>query len=295
MGRLWWWRRSTERFCVLRSGIRRIEIKEQHSMQKRRSVSIFALIIGMLMCGIWAFGQSAPPAKLPEWDVVSVKQADPSCPHGSGINGMADGVRVYCASALFAIEFAYEIREPSRIIGAPEWVKSGPRWDIDAKVSGEDAAAFSKLAWQDKYRMLRPVFEERFHLKGHIEKREIAVYDLVVAKGGPKLKQAAPDEAPKSYMRMQDEGKIDSVSMPLTAMLPMLNTEAGRPVVDKTDLTGKYDFILDYMPAAKAATDETGGPSIFTAVEEQLGLKLEPAKEPMDVLVIDSIEQPAAN
>ena len=65
--------------------------------------------------------------------------------------------------------------------------------------------------------------------------------------------------------------------------------------MDKTHLTGKYDFTLTYVPAAKAASDETGGPSVFTAVEEQLGLKLVPGKAPMDVLVIDSIERPAAN
>jgi uncharacterized protein (TIGR03435 family) len=65
--------------------------------------------------------------------------------------------------------------------------------------------------------------------------------------------------------------------------------------VDKTGLTGKYDFTLDYVPVAKAATDDSGGPSIFTALQEQLGLKLEPAKAPMDVLVIDSVERPTAN
>jgi uncharacterized protein (TIGR03435 family) len=241
---------------------------------------------------------SVNPSDVPKpmsWDVSSVRQADASCPHGSGINGMADGVRVYCATALFAIEFAYGIREPSRIVGAPEWVKSGPKWNIDAKVSGQDAAVFTKLNWQDKYRMLRPLLEERFALKAHMEKREIPVYDLVVAKSGSKLKMAAAEEAAKSYMRSQDEGKIDSVSMSLTAMLPMLNSEVGRPVVDKTGLTGKYDFTLDFMPTAKAGAEEMGRPSIFTAIEEQLGLKLEPTKEPMDVLVIDSIEQPTAN
>jgi uncharacterized protein (TIGR03435 family) len=128
-----------------------------------------------------------------------------------------------------------------------------------------------------------------------MEKREVAVYELVVAKGGLKLKEATPNEAAKRYMRSQDEGKIDSVSMPLTAMLPMLNTEVGRPVVDKTGLAGKYDFTLDFLPTAKAGTDQSGRASIFTAIEEQLGLKLKPAKELMDVLVIDDVERAEAN
>ena len=256
-------------------------------------------ITAILLTAGMAWGQTADThaaAKPLTWDVVSVKQSDANgCTHGSGINGMADGLRVYCEPVLFAIEFAYGIKEPSRIIGAPEWVKSGPVWNIDAKVSGEDAAAFGKLVWEEKDGMLRPVLEERFHLKAHIERREIPVYDLVIAKGGPKLKEATPDEAAKGHLISQNEGKIESVFMPLTTMLPMLNREVGRPVVNKTGLTGKYDFMLDYVPASKAGTDQTGGPSIFTAMEEQLGLKLVPAKEPMDVLVIDSIEQPAAN
>ena len=263
-------------------------------MQSRFLIASIFLTAGIAL-GQSADSHTAVSLKPLAWDVSSVKRADPSCPHGSGINGMADGVRVYCAPALFAIEFAYGIREPSRIVGAPEWVKSEPRWNIDAKVAGADASDFGKLAWQDKCRMLRPLLEERFALKAHMEKRDISVFDLVVAKSGSKLKEAAADESAKSYMRSQDQGKIDSISMPLTAMLPMLNSEVGHPVVDKTGLTGKYDFVLDYVPAAKSATDETDGASIFTAIEEQLGLKLEPAKEPMDVLVIDSIEQPAAN
>ena len=251
-----------------------------------------------LTAGI-ALGQTADThaaAKPLAWDVVSVKQADPNgCTHGSGMDGKPDGLRVYCEPVLFAIEFAYGIREPSRIIGAPEWVKSGPRWEIDAKVSGEDATTFGKLAFQDRCRMLRPILEERFHLKAHIERRDVAVYDLVVAKGGSKLKVATPDEESKGHVGSRAEGKIESVSWAITGMLSMLNTEVGRPVVDKTGLTGKYDFMLEFVPAAKAAADETGGASIFTAIQEQLGLKLEPAKEPMDVLVIDAIEQPAGN
>src|SRR6185437_2108017 len=98
------------------------------------------LVVGaVFMIATSAWGQlpaSKATVTLLKWDVTSVKQADPSCPHGSGINGLADGLRVYCAPALFVIEGAYRIAEPSRIFGAPEWVKSEPRWDIDAKVAG---------------------------------------------------------------------------------------------------------------------------------------------------------------
>ena len=124
---------------------------------------------------------------------------------------------------------------------------------------------------------------------------EIPIYEMVVARGGSKLKNSAPEEAGKGHMISGRGNKLDAVDSSLTMLPWFLNAEVGRPVVDKTGLSGKYDFTLDYLPSAKAATDESGGPSIFTALEEQLGLKLEAAKASMDVLVIDSIEQPAAN
>jgi len=237
-------------------------------------------------------------AELPDWDVVSVKPVDAQdkCAEGSGRQTTPDGVHIFCVPVLFAIEAAYGIMDSSRIVGAPEWVKSGTRWNIDAKVAGEEAAAYRKLSRDDRNRMLRPLLADRFRLKAHMEQREMPVYDLVIAKGGSKLRQStASDSAKPSGMVMREAGKIEGAGTQLTSLPWILNGEAGRPVVDKTGLTGKYDFTLEYVPASKAATDETGGPSIFTAVEEQLGLKLEPAKEPMDVLVIDSIAQPAAN
>jgi uncharacterized protein (TIGR03435 family) len=244
-----------------------------------------------------ARSEPAVPAKLPEWDVVSVKRAEPGkCPgpEGSGLMLPKDGVHIFCLSPQLVIELAYGITEPSRILGVPEWAKSGG-WNIDAKVAGEDVAALGKLSRDDRSRMLQALLVDRFHLKAHIEKREMPVYDLVVAKGGPKLKEATAEEASQAMLLGAVPGKIKCVSMPLSTLPPYLNRELGRPMVDKTGLTGKYDFTLEFVPAAKAGSDETGGPSVFTAVEEQLGLKLEPAKEPMDVLVIDSIEQPAAN
>jgi uncharacterized protein (TIGR03435 family) len=243
-------------------------------------------------------GQSADtvPVKLPAWEVVSVKPADPSqCAQGAGLQFTPDGVQAYCTPALSVIEQAYGIMEPSRIVGVPEWAKNGTRWNIDAKMAGEDAAAFGKLDREDHSRTLQPLLAERFLLKAHIEQREMPIYELVVAKGGSKLKEPTASESGKSHMGSRRPGEIEAVNTQLTSLPWILNGEVGRPVVDKTGLTAKYDFTLEYVPAAKAATDETGGPSIFTALEEQLGLKLEPAKEQMNVLVIDSIERPAAN
>ena len=207
---------------------------------------------------------------------------------------LKDGVHAFCLSLGAMVQIAYGIPEPSRILGMPEWTKSGS-WNIDAKVAGEDAATYGKLGKEDRSRMVQKLLAERFHLKAHFDQREMPVYHLVIAKSGPKLKEATAEESGKAMLRGAVPGKIECVSMPLSTLPVFLNRELGRPTVDKTGLTGKYDFTLDFVSAAKAATDETGGPSIFTAVEEQLGLKLEPAKEPMDVVVIDSIEQPDEN
>lgn len=282
-------------------------------MEKRRrrsAAAMLAFVVFAAMAAGQSAGQSQPaPAavagsaaasaistKQLAWDVVSVKRADPNqCVEGSGLQFTPDGVHIFCVPLLVVMEAGYEIIDPSRII-APQWVKTGGFWNIDGKVAAEDLAAFKSLPPKDKDRMLQPLLADRFHLKAHIEQREMPVYDLVVAKGGAKLKEATPDDVGKAFMGMRQQGKMEAVGMQLKNFLPALLTrETGRPVVDKTGLTGKYDFTLEYVPASKAATDETGGPSIFTALEEQLGLKLEPARVPMDVLVIDSIEQPAAN
>jgi len=272
-------------------------------MPRLQSVLTAALLAARLLIPVACLSQPAAPsqsaqapAELLDWDVISVKPIqEQNCTQGSGWRPLTDGVTFFCAPLVVAIETAYGITEPSRIFGAPDWAKNSGFYDIDAKVAGEDVAAYGKLASKDKNRMLQSLLAERFRLKAQIEQREIPIYQLVLAKGGPKMKEATADEASKAAMMMHGRGKIDSIFMPLTSLPWILNSEVGRPVVDKTGLTGKYDFTLDYVPAAKAAIDDSGGPSIFTALQEQLGLKLEPATAPMDVLVIDSVERPTAN
>lgn len=242
-----------------------------------------------------AQARSDTGAKLPDWDVVSVKQIDPnSCTGGAGSWLTQDGLVFHCDPLLFVVESAYQIMEPSRIIGAPEWLKNGGLWEIHAKVAGEDAAAFYKLSRHDQDLMVRALLADRLHMKAHVEQREMPVYDLVVAKGGPKMKEATPEEDARTKITSSRGGQIDAVAVTMDALPWMLGEIVGRPVVNKTGLAAKYDFTLKYLPGAQAA-DETGRTSIFTALEEQLGLKLTPARDRAEVLVIDSIEQPAGN
>jgi uncharacterized protein (TIGR03435 family) len=242
-----------------------------------------------------AANQSQPAASpLLEWDVVSVKPMQ-TCTSGSGgTQYTTDGLKAFCVPMLFVVEMAYNIREPSRIMGAPDWVKGSSYYDIDTKVSAEDAAAFGKLSRNEKNRMLQPLLKDRFQMKAHLETRETPVYELKVAKGGPRLKSASPDEASKSMIGFNGQGKIEAVSWSIDSLPSLLNAEVGRPVVDRTGLTGKYTFALEYTPAMGAAPDSQGS-SIFTAIQEQMGLVLEPARAPIDVLVIESIDRPGAN
>jgi len=234
-------------------------------------------------------------AKLPQWDVVSMRPLDAnSCTQGSGSWLEKDALTFHCDPLLFVVESAYQIMEPSRIIGAPEWLKNGGLWEIHAKVAGEDAAAFYKLSRKDRDLMVRALLADRLHMKAHVEKREIPVYELVVAKGGPKIKRSTPEEKDKTRLSSSRGGEINAVDVTMDGLPWMLGEITGRPVLNKTGLAGEYDFTLQYLPDAQAVADDTRT-SIFTALEEQLGLKLVPAKDLADVLVIDSIEQPAAN
>jgi uncharacterized protein (TIGR03435 family) len=145
--------------------------------------------------------------------------------------------------------------------------------------------------------MIIPLLADRFHLKAHLEPKIVPVYDLVVARGGPKLTLDQSDRNGSNWnFNGQDtmrilSGKDDSMA----DLADMLSGLAGRKVIDKTGLSGHADIILKWSDEIAA---EQGGPnviSIFTALEEQLGLKLQPSKGPVDTLVIDHVEMPSAN
>jgi uncharacterized protein (TIGR03435 family) len=204
-----------------------------------------------------------------------------------------DGVHIFCLPLRSLIQIAWGISEGSRVIGGPAWI-GNTAYNIDAKVGGDDVDRFARQSGAQRNRMLQALLRDHFNLTAHLDIRELPVYEMVVAKGGPKLKQATADEASKKMMWLRDRDEIDSVSMSLGSLPSLLSRELDRPVIDKTGLTGNYDFTLKFTPAVGAASDSEA-PSIFTALQEQLGLKLEPAKDVLNVLVIDSVEKPAEN
>ena len=139
--------------------------------------------------------------------------------------------------------------------------------------------------------MLQSLLEDRFKLTLHRETREEPVYELVVAKGGAKIKEAKPDESAGFEMT---PGRIHSMAVPLAYLATNLGYLLGRQVIDKTGLPGKYSYTVTYAPD-DGPPDDNAGPSVFTAVREQLGIRLESAKARIEVLAIDYAEKPAGN
>lgn len=259
-------------------------------------------------------------AQLPAFEVASIK------PDKSGTMMMrvmftSDGISITNLPVHMLLREAFGISD-NELMAEPGWLNSD-RFDIEAKVATEDVPKLKDLKPAEHWAMLLPVFEERFGLKYHREKRELTQYELVVAKGGPKLKEATlgetyangfkgPDGKSAGGMVRVEPGDFIGQSTHLDTLVHFLSFQFHSPVTDKTGLTGKYDIEMKWMPdemgngmmrppdgsqseAQNAAPAATTGPSLFTALEEQLGLKLEAHKEPADVIVIDHIEQPSPN
>jgi uncharacterized protein (TIGR03435 family) len=185
----------------------------------------------------------------------------------------------------------------NQIEGLPGWAKSDP-YDFEAKADAETAALWKDLSYKERWNRQRPLMQsllaDRCQLKVHHLTREMPVYDLVIAKGGLKMKEAPADESSSTAMF---GNKMTAHAQSTDSIAAAFQGAVGRMIVDKTGLDGKkFDFEVTWADDRRAA-DSTAdaGPSLFTALEEQLGLKLVPAKGPIDVLVIDHIERPSAN
>jgi uncharacterized protein (TIGR03435 family) len=263
-----------------------------------------AIIFGGVLAQI-SHGQTAPV----QFDVISVKMHSPDN-QGSRMQLTPDGVRLSNLPLQDLIVQAYGLVLTDQIVGLPNWANS-ERFDIEAKVASADVAAFKKLTLDQVRSMGRPILSDRFKFASHEEKKVLPLYALVIAKGGSKLQLSTmSSEDPNARTGvggMRHASNSNGVSMnELTArgvtmdrLASILSQQGlGRVVLDNTGLTDRYDFKLTWAPDSVAAdpnSADTSGPSIFTAVSEQLGLKLEPQKGPVPVLVIDHIEAPSPN
>jgi uncharacterized protein (TIGR03435 family) len=298
---------------------------------------------------------ASAPVQVPSYDVISVKP-DKSGGMGMRMQMTPDGFHANNVNVHMLLTEGYGLNE-DQIVGEPAWTRNDA-FDIDAKVAGPDVPAMAKLTFEQRRTMFQQVLTDRFKLTVHHETRQLPVYVLTVAKGGPKLKAVKPfdpastddkadgpltagkpgpvdkangpvfagragpgDKADGPVIAgrpggpgprrgagvMMGRGKLQATDIAMPFLVSVLSRQVGRTIIDKTGLTGTYDMTLNWTPEggggegppmkpgndAGAPTDP--GPDIFTAVQEQLGLKLEATKGPADVLVIDHLEKPAEN
>lgn len=270
------------------------------------------ILIPILACAL--------PAAEPKFDVASIK-LNPQA-HEPGDNaapGFLKSIAYSSRGGRFSMEgpastplslliqLAYNVQE-YQVLGGPSWVNSAG-YDITAN-AGNDST------FEQMRPMIRSLLADRFKLALRHETRELPVYELTTAKGGAKitaLKAGScatldPDNPPPppdpSRPRIRYCGGIvrrmnsfEATAVPMPKLVELLSEEVGRTVVDKTGLTGNFDFQLDFVHDVLANNDAGAatGTSIFTALQDQLGLRLESAKGPVEALVIDHVERPSAN
>jgi uncharacterized protein (TIGR03435 family) len=244
-----------------------------------------------------AFGQAAAPAT-PVLEVAAIKPVKNPSPN---VQDRTDGRHLHARNVTVRdlIMMGYEL-DPGQIANGPGWMATD-EYDIDAEaIEGVD------LNDEQKEEMLfRELLADRFKLTFHHEQRPLAVYLLVVAKGGPKLKSADPQGVENSGCEHPGICMFKKRTLSDFARF-MQFVVLDRPVVDKTGIAGAFDFTLRWSPDESQfsrlgifyrppAEDSSLPPPLFEAIQEQLGLKLEPVKAPVDALVIDHIERPTAN
>jgi uncharacterized protein (TIGR03435 family) len=192
------------------------------------------------------------------------------------------------------IRVAYNVQD-FQIQRAPAWIETD-RYDIAAKTDLVSASL-------EQYRlMLQSLLTERFRLSTHRETKEMPIFALKVARSGPRIKDSdcpkdssAPSNPCKTVVRTdRGAGSVKGQFVPMTELASILQSIAGHIVVDRTNLTGSYDIDLNWSPDL-ASSDDLSGPSLLTAIREQLGLELQSTQGPVEVLVIDHVERPSEN
>jgi uncharacterized protein (TIGR03435 family) len=232
----------------------------------------------------------------PSFDVVSIRPMKedgytPTHITNSIHNGYIKAVNVNVKALL---EVAYDIPD-TRMFGGPAWLTT-ERFSLEAKadpkVDEQIASLPSAQGKQFKRKMLAALLTERFKVVVHTETREMAFYAMVIAKGGPKVggSKASSDPLPTGNDRIEVRAGSDSLEI----LAYELSWRLGRPVLDGTGLQNRQALTLRWQDA-DGTTADSNGPSLFTAIQEQLGLKLESTRGPVPVLVIDHAERPIEN
>ena len=262
----------------------------------------------------------APNPDVPLYfEAASLKPSDPKAGPGMGIRRQPGGrFNTFNTTVRILITFAYQIQD-YQLVEAPDWIKN-TRYDIVAKMEGDPPPVRPGTGADHMMLATRTLLTDRFKLKVHREKREMDMYALMMAKPdgqpGPRLKRAGNDCSPEAIAARRGApppapgtgpvcginflaGRVRFGGYPLSLFAQTISNQVGRAVVDRSGLAGNWDFELNFAapppqgplpPGVELPPTDPDAPDLFTAVREQLGLKLESTKGPIEVLVIDSIE-----
>ena len=277
-----------------------------------------------------ARGQTGPQTKATTSDapsesfaVASIKPFKLDAGHIRFGGGWSpDGFNSFAITLQALVQAAYGV-QASQVLGGPSWISS-QRYDVQAKMSSSAADDLQKLSPDRREvvqeHMLQALLVDRFHLVVRHAVKELPVYALVIAKNGSKLKEAtpgntysngfsAPDGSPAGASEMAfGGGNLSGQGVPVSLLVSELSQQpelAGRTVIDRTGLAGKYDFTLQWTPQRSrpggglgiddGSAPDSSGTSLFTALREQLGVALESTKGPVDTIVIDNAERASEN
>jgi uncharacterized protein (TIGR03435 family) len=273
------------------------------------SIARSLLVLAAVTMASAAPSQTAPPATpAPTFDVASIREntTHDQHTHNSIYNTWSNSRFTATNVPLkMLLQWTFDIPE-SRIYGVPAWADS-TTFDIEAKSDPSVDEQLSKMppeqAKSQKLAMLQALLADRFKLVTHAETRELPIFELVLAKGGPKFKPSDANGTTISQSggsgthRIHVQGSDNTIEL----LARELTQAAGRIVLDKTGIEGRYDLTLRWTPdnapapLLNGAPDPNAPPDLFTAIQEQLGLKLEPGKGPVPVLVIDHLDKPTEN
>ncbi len=290
--------------CGRGSGVGdRIEllVRRRRGFSARISVSgvavTLAVLSGLMLGGAFvprwiAFAQSQRPA----FEVASIKLSD-RADERLGFH-LLPGGRLSASNVPLdvLIAFAYDV-PTSQISGGPGWVDTA-HYDIEARAAHAPAMQPEEELTAQYRQMVQSLLADRFKLSTHIQQKEGQIYTLSVAKGGPRLKESRN----AAGLRM-GIAEFDGRGTTMYQLAHGLSQRLGRPVIDATGLPGTYEFTLTFRPEGRGGWVEPGdagaenpdAPSIFAALPEQLGLRLESGKGPVDTVSIDHVEKPDAN
>ncbi len=259
-------------------------------LNRRQTFSLIAAEI----CGVCSRAKAAPqsaPSNRPAFEVASVRRDEDG--HTFGILISGSSVRIGGTVDRLIME-AYGVMH-YQILEGPEWARSVESNDyvIVAKVEG-DAEPKRALVKQ----MLGTLLGDRFQLRLHRETQQRQILALVVGKDGLKVKESAPETTTSMRLGIGQVTWLNGTKLPISYLATTLSVRMQQPVVDKTELKGLYDYALRWTPEESAVPVDSSSnhaPSIYAALQEQLGLKLVSQKTDMEVLVIDHVEKPAEN